>query len=128
MTAVSTTATAPRSRKQPYYILAALVGGIIFGYLFPSAADSLKPFGDAFIKMIKMIIVPLVLATLITGIAGAGDFKKMGKLGGKTLIWFTFASTIALLLGLVMANLIKPGSGVALMQVAPPPDDPRIEQ
>jgi len=121
MTAVSATATAPKSRKQPYYILAALVGGIIFGYFFPREADSLKPIGDAFIKMIKMIIVPLVLATLITGIAGAGDFKKMGKLGGKTLIWFTFASTIALVLGLVMANIIKPGSGLALMQVAPPP-------
>jgi proton glutamate symport protein len=109
-----------KSKRQPYYILAALVAGIVFGYLFPAAADTLKPFGDAFVKMIKMIIVPLVLATLTTGIAGAGDFKKMGKLGGKTLLWFTFASTIALILGLVLANVIKPGSGVELMKVAPP--------
>ena len=113
----------PRKKKKqtPYLIFAGLVGGIIFGYFFPGAADTLRPFGDAFIKMIKMIIVPLVFATLVTGIAGTGDFKKMGRLGGKALIWFTFASTIALVLGLVLANIIEPGSGVPLMKVAAPP-------
>lgn len=109
-----------KKSKQPYYILAAMVCGIVFGYIFPHAADSLKPVGDAFIKMIKMIIVPLVLATLITGVAGTGDFKKMGRLGAKTLIWFTFASTIALVLGLILANVIEPGMGVPLMKVAAP--------
>lgn len=113
-------APAKKKSKQPYYILAALVGGIVFGYFFPGAADSLKPIGDAFVKMIKMIIVPLVFATLITGVAGTGDFKKMGRLGAKTMIWFTFASTIALVLGLVLANIIEPGSGVPLMKVAAP--------
>lgn len=113
-------APAKKRRNQPYYILAALIGGIVFGYLFPGMADSLKPVGDAFVKMIKMIIVPLVFATLITGVAGTGDFKKMGRLGGKTMIWFTFASTVALVLGLVLANIIEPGAGVPLMKVAAP--------
>lgn len=109
-----------KKNRTPLLILGALIGGIIFGYLFPNAAISLKPLGDAFIKMIKMIIVPLVFATLVTGIAGTGDFKKMGRLGGKAMIWFTFASTVALVLGLVLANIIEPGSGVQLMKVDAP--------
>ncbi len=109
-----------KKNKQPYYIMGGLVGGIIFGYFFPGMADSLRPIGDAFIKMIKMIIVPLVFATLVTGVAGTGDFKQMGRMGGKTMIWFTFASTIALILGLILANIIEPGSGVPLMKVAAP--------
>ena len=123
--AVATTIEAPVKPKKrklgPLIIFGALVAGIVFGYLFPGAADILRPFGDAFIKMIKMIIVPLVFSTLIIGIAGTGDFKKMGRLGGKALLWFTFASTIALVLGLVLANVIEPGSGVPLMKVPPPP-------
>lgn len=109
-----------KKKNTPIYILVALLGGIVFGYFFPSAAVSLKPLGDAFIKMIKMIIVPLVFATLVIGIAGTGDFKKMGRLGGKAMIWFTFASSIALVLGLVLANIIEPGSGVSVMKVAAP--------
>lgn len=109
---------AKKKKHTPFLILVGLIGGIVFGYLFPNAADTLRPIGDAFIKM---IIVPLVFATLVTGIAGTGDFKKMGRLGGKAMIWFTFASTIALVLGLVLANIIEPGSGVPLMKVAAPP-------
>ena len=104
----------------PILIFAGLLGGIVFGYFFPKQAVELKPVGDAFIKLIKMIIVPLVFATLVTGIAGTGDFKKMGRLGGKAMIWFTFASSIALVLGLVMANIIEPGSGVQLVKVNAP--------
>ena len=110
-----------KKRNTPVLILLALIGGIIFGYLFPNTGVALKPIGDAFLKMIKMIIVPLVFATLVTGIAGTGDFKRMGRLGGKALIWFTFASTIALVLGLILANVIEPGSGVPLMKVEAPP-------
>ena len=109
-----------KKNKTPILIFASLLGGIVFGYFFPAAAISLKPVGDAFIKMIKMIIVPLIFATLVIGIAGTGDFKKMGRLGGKAMIWFTFASTIALVLGLVLANIIEPGSGVTLVKVAAP--------
>ncbi|SFM15201.1 dicarboxylate/amino acid:cation symporter [Pelosinus propionicus] len=104
----------------PSVILMSLIGGIACGYFFPEFSVTLKPIGDAFIKMIKMIIVPLVFSILVIGIAGTGDFKKMSRLGGKALLWFTFASTIALIIGLVLANVLQPGSGVALMQVAPP--------
>jgi len=102
----------------PLLILAALVAGGIFGYLFPSWAVELRPLGDAFIKLIKMIIVPLVFSTLILGIAGSGDFRKVGRIGGKTLLWFAFASTVAMALGLVLANVLKPGEGVVLIKVA----------
>ena len=117
-----------KKKKTPILIFAALIGGIVFGYFFPSVAISLKPVGDAFIKMIKMIIVPLVFATLVTGIAGTGDFKKMGRLGGKAMIWFTFASTIALVLGLVLANIIEPGSGVSVMKVDAPAGAAKVAQ
>lgn len=111
-----------KKNRGPIYIMVALLGGMLFGYLFPELGIAIRPIGDAFIKMIKMIIVPLVFATLVTGIAGTGDFKKMSRMGGKALIWFTFASSIALVLGLVLANIIEPGSGVPLMQVAAPPN------
>ncbi|MBP2627152.1 MAG: gltT 1 [Firmicutes bacterium] len=115
----STTSTKIKSTS-PSVILMSLIGGIACGYFFPDFAVTLKPIGDAFIKMIKMIIVPLVFSILVLGIAGTGDFKKMSRLGGKALLWFTFASTIALIIGLVLANVLQPGSGVALMQVAAP--------
>ena len=119
---VTVEATPAKKNKKlaPLLIFAGLIAGVFFGYFFPGAADTLKPVGDAFIKMIKMIIVPLVFATLVTGIADTGDFKKMGRLGGKALLWFTFASTIALVLGLILANIIEPGSGVPVMKVAAP--------
>lgn len=112
----------PRRIKStsPSVVGAALILGVVCGCLFPEFAVSLKPIGDAFLKMIKMIIVPLVFSMLVIGIAGTGDFKKMGKLGGKALLWFTFATTIALAIGLVLANVIEPGSGVVLMHVPAP--------
>ncbi|MDR3563013.1 MAG: cation:dicarboxylase symporter family transporter [Negativicutes bacterium] len=112
----------PKKRKgtPPFLVVASLVGGIAFGYFFPATAVSLQPIGDAFIKMIKMIIVPLIFSMLVMGIAGTGDFKKMSRMGGKALLWFTFASTLALIVGLILANVLQPGSGVTLMQVAPP--------
>lgn len=112
--------TSKLKSTSPSVIAISLIAGVACGYFFPDFAVGLKPIGDAFIKMIKMIIVPLVFSILVIGIAGTGDFKKMSRLGGKALIWFTFASTIALILGLVLANVLEPGSGVPLMQVAPP--------
>ena len=81
-------------------IFIGLIAGVIFGALFPDIGKSLKPLGDAFIRMIKMIVVPLIFSSLIMGIAGTGDFKKLGVLGGKSVIWFEFATTIALIVGL----------------------------
>ncbi|WP_196598375.1 dicarboxylate/amino acid:cation symporter [Pectinatus frisingensis] len=93
-------------------ILIGLILGAAFGYFFPEIGKNLKPVGDGFIRMIKMIIVPLIFSTLIMGIAGTGDFKKLGRLGGKAIIWFELATTVALAIGLIVINLAHPGVGV----------------
>lgn len=95
-------------------ILIGLAIGALVGYLFPDFGDKLKPVGDAFLRMIKMIVVPLIFSTLVMGIAGTGDFKKLGRLGGKAIIWFEFATTIAMAIGLLVMNLAEPGVGVTL--------------
>ena len=94
-------------------IFIALILGVVFGYIFPAYGQALKPIGDAFIRMIKMIVVPLIFSSLVMGIAGTGDFKKLGRLGAKAIIWFECATTLALVVGLVVANVFKPGEGVA---------------
>ena len=93
-------------------IFIGLVLGIIFGYALPTYAQQLKPIGDMFIRMIKMIVVPLVFSSLVMGIASAGDFKKVGRLGVKAIIWFEIATTMALIVGLVVVNVFQPGVGV----------------
>ena len=93
------------------HIFIALVAGILTGWLFPHFAVKLQPLGDMFLRMVKMIIAPLIFATLTVGIAGHGDVKNLGKIGLKTIIYFEIATTIALILGLVMANILKPGVG-----------------
>jgi len=95
-------------------IFIALLLGVVFGYLFPTYGQALKPIGDGFIRMIKMIVVPLIFSSLIMGIAGTGDFKKLGRLGAKAIIWFECATTLALAVGLIIANVFKPGEGVAI--------------
>ena len=95
-------------------IFIALILGVVFGYIFPAYGQSLKPVGDAFIRMIKMIVVPLIFSSLIMGIAGTGDFKKLGRLGAKALLWFEGATTLALFVGLLVVNVFQPGVGVAL--------------
>ena len=99
-------------------IFIGLIAGVIFGALFPDIGKSLKPLGDAFIRMIKMIVVPLIFSSLIMGIAGTGDFKKLGVLGGKSVIWFEFATTIALIVGLISVNVLQPGVGVTVQASA----------
>lgn len=93
-------------------ILLGLLLGAAFGYFLPDIGKSIKPIGDGFIRMIKMIIVPLIFSTLIMGIAGTGDFKKLGRLGGKAIIWFELATTVALAIGLIAVNITHPGVGV----------------
>ena len=95
-------------------IFLGLVLGIIVGGAFPELGKSLKPLGDIFIRMIKMIVVPLIFSSLVMGIAGTGDFKKLGRLGGKSILWFEFATTIALIVGLIVVNVLEPGVGVAV--------------
>ncbi|SEI94498.1 proton glutamate symport protein [Propionispira arboris] len=93
-------------------ILLGLVIGALFGYFFPEIGAKMKPLGDAFVRMIKMIVVPLIFSTLVIGIAGTGDFKKLGRLGGKAIIWFEAATTVALAVGLIVVNFVQPGIGV----------------
>ncbi len=98
-------------------IFLGLLLGACFGYFLPEIGSQLKPLGDAFIRMIKMIVVPLIFSTLIVGIAGTGDFKKLGRLGGKAIIWFEVASALALIVGLVVVNVLQPGVGVSLPSI-----------
>lgn len=93
------------------FIFLALFAGILFGWLAPDWAAKMQPLADVFLKMIKMIIAPLIFATLVVGIAGHGDVKNLGKIGLKAIIYFEIATTLALAIGLIMANILKPGSG-----------------
>ena len=86
--------------------------GVVFGYMFPSAGASMRPLGDAFIRLIRMIVAPIVFCTVVVGIAGVGDVKALGKAGILTIVYFEIVSTIALLIGLVAVNVIKPGIGM----------------
>jgi proton glutamate symport protein len=90
-------------------ILAGLILGIAVGYFWPSFGVAVKPLADAFLRMIKMIIAPLVFSTLVVGIAGSGDLKTMGRIGLKAIIYFEAATTVALFLGLALVNIFQPG-------------------
>src|SRR5262249_14253937 len=95
-------------------IMVGLVLGILVGYLWPSFGVGVKPFADAFLRMIKMIIAPLVFSTLVVGIAGTGDLKTMGRIGLKALVYFEIATTVALFLGLALVNIFQPGAGLGM--------------
>ena len=103
--------------KKPIYqilyvqVLFAIFCGILIGHFHPSWGVQLKPLGDGFIKLIKMIIAPVIFCTVVSGIAGMQDIKKVGRVGGKALIYFEVISTFALIIGLIVANLIRPGDG-----------------
>ena len=95
-------------------ILAALVLGAVVGAVWPHAGVASKPLADAFLRLIKMIVAPLVFSTLVAGVAGAGDIKAMGRIGLKAIVYFEVATTIALLIGLGLVNAFKPGAGLAI--------------
>lgn len=92
-------------------IFIALILGVIVGHFAPDFAVKMKPFAVIFLRMVKMIIAPLLFATLVVGIAGHGDAKSLGKIGLKTIIYFEIVTTLALIIGLTMANIFKPGVG-----------------
>ena len=106
----------PRKSRLPSVTTQIFIGlllGIVVGYIWPGFGVAVKPLADAFLRMIKMIIAPLLFATLVVGIAGTGDLKAMGRIGLKALVYFEAATTIALFLGLGLVNIFKPGAGVA---------------
>jgi aerobic C4-dicarboxylate transport protein len=104
--------------RQPIYrtlyfqVLVAIAAGAALGHLYPQTGAALKPFGDGFIKLIKMIIAPVIFCTVVTGIAGSQDMKRVGRTGGLALLYFEVVSTIALLVGLVVVNVVQPGAGM----------------
>src|SRR5438876_5851513 len=106
-----------KSMKRPsltVWILIALVAGIAFGAVLPGPAKQMAILGTIFLRLIKSIIAPLLFGTLVYGIAGSGDVKAMGRIGGKAILYFEIVTTCALFLGLGIVNLVRPGEGVPI--------------
>src|SRR3981081_2984133 len=104
-------------RKQPFYatlwvqVTIAMALAVVLGAISPERAIAMKPLGDAFIRLITMIITLVIFCTVVSGIAGMQDMKKVGRVGGKALLYFEVVSTIALLIGMIVGNFIAPGAG-----------------
>ena len=94
-----------------FWVLLAILAGGALGAADPATAVKLKPLGDGFISLVKMLISPIIFCTVVLGIAGAGDMKKVGRVGAKALIYFEVVSTLALVIGLMVVNTVKPGAG-----------------
>src|SRR5450432_2616402 len=107
----------PISRKPPFYralwvqVMVAITLAVVLGYVDPARAIAMKPLGDIFIRMITMIITLIIFCTVVAGIAGMENLKKVGRVGGKALLYFEVVSTLALVIGLVVGNVVHPGSG-----------------
>jgi aerobic C4-dicarboxylate transport protein len=114
-TALSRTADIPH---KPFYthlyaqVLTAIVFGVLLGYFYPQLGEQMKPLGDGFIKLIKMLIAPIIFCTVVHGIASMEDMKKVGRVGLKALIYFEVTTTLALIVGLVVVNVLQPGAGM----------------
>lgn len=108
----------PVGRKPKFYevlyvqVIFAIIVGILLGHFYPSLGESLKPLGDAFIKLVKMIIAPVIFLTVVTGIAGMNSMKSVGRVAGKAMAYFLTFSTLALIVGLIVGNIIEPGAGL----------------
>src|SRR3954468_2062408 len=106
------------TRRRPIYfslyfqVLVAIALGALFGFVAPEHAAAMKPLGDGFIKLVKMLIAPIVFTTVVVGIAHMGAMKDVGRIGIRALLYFEVASTIALAMGLVVVSLLKRGAGV----------------
>jgi len=104
--------------RKPWYrslylqVITAIVIGVLLGHFWPATGEAMKPLGDGFIKLIKMMIAPIIFCTVVVGIAGMEDMKKVGKTGGLALLYFEIVSSIALIVGLVIVNLVQPGVGM----------------
>src|SRR5260370_41224259 len=114
-TARSTMADTPH---RPFYthlyvqVLTAIVIGILLGHFYPQLGEAMKPLGDGFVKLIKMLIAPIIFCTVVHGIASMEDMKKVGRVGLKALVYFEVMTTIALVVGLIVVNVLHPGVGV----------------
>ena len=95
-----------------FQVILAIVIGVALGHFYPETGAAMKPFGDGFIRLIKMIIAPIIFCTIVVGIAGMEDIKKVGKTGGLAVLYFEVVSSIALVIGLIVVNLWGPGVGM----------------
>jgi len=95
-----------------FQVITAIVIGVLLGHFYPQTGEAMKPLGDGFIKLIKMIIAPIIFCTVVVGIAGMEDMKKVGKTGGLALLYFEIVSSIALVVGLLVINIVQPGAGM----------------
>ena len=114
---ITDTSTAPIARKPIYQhlyvqVLAAIALGIVLGHYAPSVGEQMKPLGDTFIKLIKMLIAPIIFCTVVSGIASMQNLKRIGRVGLKAIIYFEVLTTLALIIGLIGVNLLKPGAGM----------------
>ncbi|MGJ7506137.1 dicarboxylate/amino acid:cation symporter [Variovorax sp. GT1P44] len=106
------------SKKEPWYrrlyiqVLIGILLGVAVGHFYPTVGADMKPLGDGFIKLIKMLLAPVIFATIVVGIARMGDLKEVGKVGAKALLYFEVLSSIALVVGLLVVNILKPGAGM----------------
>src|SRR5574338_596940 len=95
-----------------FLVIVAIVMGIVIEYFWPSLGTQLKPLVDAFIRLIKMMIAPVIFCTIVTGMAGMQDLKKVGRVGIKAVVYFEVVSTFAWLIGLISINILRPGAGM----------------
>ena len=109
---MKSTTRRPLYRSLYFQVIVAIIIGVLLGHFLPETGVAMKPFGDAFIKLIKMIIAPIIFCTVVVGIAGMEDMKKVGKTGGFALLYFEIVSTIALMVGLTIVNVVQPGAGM----------------
>ena len=107
-----------QTQKKPFYrslyvqVIAAIIVGVLLGHFLPEVGAAMKPLGDGFIKLIKMMIAPIIFCTVVVGVAGMEDMKKVGKTGGLAILYFEVVSTIALIVGLIIVNVVQPGAGM----------------
>jgi aerobic C4-dicarboxylate transport protein len=99
-------------RSLYFQVIVALIAGVAVGHFYPAIATDMKPIGDAFINGIKMVITPVVFCTIVSGIAGMESLKKVGRVGGKAVLYFEIVTTLALIIGLIVANVVQPGAGI----------------
>ena len=104
-------------RNLTFQVLVAVSLGVVLGVVAPGFAKSLKPIGDTFINLVKMVITPIIFLTIVHGIASMADLRKLGRVGGKALLYFEIVSTFALAIGLVIVNITKPGAGLDVTQL-----------
>jgi aerobic C4-dicarboxylate transport protein len=104
--------------RRPWYaqlylqVLIAIAAGVLLGHFAPTTGEAFKPLGDAFIKLVKMVIAPVIFLTIVTGIAGMRDLRSVGRVAGKAFAYFLFFSTLALFVGMIVANVVRPGAGL----------------